>query len=73
MTQKEYRRPPYRRFLNFMKDNGIKQREVACLLGKGVSALNQNLNGTGGDLTVSEVGIICKQYGISADTYFLCL
>lgn len=65
------RHAPYSKFKAFLIENGIQQREVAELLGKSTSALNQNLNGTGGDFSLAEVRIICKKYGISADEYFL--
>lgn len=63
--------PPYTKFKAYMKENGIKQEDLAKLLGKSVSALNQNLNGTGGDFTMAEVRKICLEYGISSDTYFV--
>jgi len=66
------RHAPYTKFKAFLIQNGIHQREVAELLGKSTSALNQNLNGTGGDFSLSEVRLICQKYGISADEYFLC-
>lgn len=65
------RHTPYTKFKAFLDEKGINQKEVADLLGKSVSAFNQNLNGTGGDFSISEVRIICQKYGISADEYFL--
>ena len=53
-----------------MRKNNVSQAEVAGLLGKSASAFNQNINGTGGDLTVGEVVTICTEYGISADDFF---
>jgi transcriptional regulator with XRE-family HTH domain len=64
------KRLPYTKLKNYFSENHIPQAEVAKLLGKGVSALNQNLNGTGGDFTVTEVVLICNEYKISADVYF---
>jgi transcriptional regulator with XRE-family HTH domain len=72
LKQISRRHTPYSKFKAFLIENGIHQREVAELLGKSTSALNQNLNGTGGDFSLSEVRLICKKYGISADEYFLC-
>lgn len=65
------RHTPYTKFKAFLDEKGINQKEVANLLGKSVSAFNQNLNGTGGDFSLSEIRIICLEYGISADEYFL--
>lgn len=61
---------PYIKLKRYFSENGIKQSEVAALLNKSPSALNQNLNRTGGDFTVEEAFIICQQYGLSADEYF---
>lgn len=65
------RHQPYFKFRTLLKEKGIKQEEVAELLGKTVSALNQNINGTGGDFSVSEVRLICTTYKISADEFFI--
>ena len=64
-------REPYMKLLLYLKENRIKQKDVASLLGKSASAFNQQLNGTGADFTVEEVVKICEHYSISADTYFL--
>ncbi len=65
------RHQPYYKFRTLLKEKGIKQEEIAKLLGKTVSALNQNINGTGGDFSVSEVRLICITYNISADEFFI--
>lgn len=65
------RHTPYTKFKAFLGENGVIQREVAELLGKSTSALNQNLNGTGGDFSVVELRVMCAAYEISADDYFL--
>ncbi|MGG4007302.1 hypothetical protein ABEV57_19275 [Bacillus licheniformis] len=59
------RHTPYSKFKAFLVENNIHQREVAEMLGKSVSALNQNLNGTGGDFSLDELRVLC------ADDYFL--
>lgn len=65
------RHVPYTKFKAFLDENGVNQKEVAALLGKSAAAFNQNLNGTGGDFSLSEVRLICKTYHISADEFFL--
>lgn len=65
------RHQPYFKFKTLLKEKGIKQEEVANLLGKSVYAINQNINGTGGDFSVSEVRLICNTYKISADEFFI--
>lgn len=71
MKDTNRRHTPYTKFKAFLDEQGINQKEVAELLGKSASAVNQNLNGTGGDFSLSEVRLICKKYSISADEYFL--
>lgn len=73
MTKTERRHSPYFRFKGFLAENNISQNEIAELLGKSVSAVNQNLNGTGGNFAITELIKICRKYGISADYYFLGL
>jgi len=65
------RHTPYSKFKAFLVENNIHQREVAEMLGKSVSALNQNLNGTGGDFSLDELRVLCRNFNISADDYFL--
>jgi len=62
---------PYTKFKAFLDENNIKQAELAALLGKSVSTLNQNLNGTGGDFSMEDVRKICLTYNISADEFFI--
>lgn len=71
MANTKRRHTPYTKFKAFLDEKGVQQREVAVLLGKSPSALNQNLNGTGGDFSISELRVICNTYKISADEYFL--
>lgn len=61
----------YTKFKAWMAENDIKQKDLAELLCRRVSTINQKLNGTSGDFTMAEVRKICEQYNISSDTYFL--
>jgi transcriptional regulator with XRE-family HTH domain len=65
------RHEPYTKFKAFLEENDIPQKELAELLGKTPTSINQNLNGTGGDLSMKDVRTICKKYGISSDKYFI--
>lgn len=65
------RHKPYTKFKALLEERGIKQYEFAEQLGKSTSALNQNLNGTGGDFSLEEVRFICSKLKISADDFFL--
>ncbi len=65
------RHEPYSKFKAFLYENNIKQEEIAELIGKSSVAVNQKLNGTGGDFSIAEVRIICKKYNISADDFFI--
>ncbi len=65
------RHEPYVKFKAFLVENGIKQSELANILGKSVSALNQNINGTGGDFNLDELRLISYTYNISIDEFFI--
>lgn len=69
---KERRHTPYTKFKAYLEEIGVKQSELASLLNKTPSALNQNLNGTGGDFSLSEVRFLCQKFNISADDFFIC-
>lgn len=73
MSTVKRRHAPYQKFKEFLMEKGIKQKEVAKLLDKSQTALNQNLNGTGGDFSLLEIRKLCKEFGISGDEYFLDL
>lgn len=73
ITAVKRRHAPYQKFKSFLVENGIKQKEVAKILNKSQTALNQNLNGTGGDFLVMEIRKICMEFQISGDEYFLDL
>ncbi|MEY9097033.1 helix-turn-helix domain-containing protein [Paenibacillus sp. RC84] len=63
---------PYTKFKAFLGEYGVSQGKLGELLGKSPSAINQNLNGTGGDFTITEIRKICAAFEISADEYFIC-
>ncbi|KLU64055.1 helix-turn-helix domain protein [Desulfosporosinus acididurans] len=65
------RHKPYLKFKAFLVEKGIPQVEVAKIVGKSKTALNQNLNGTGGDLSLPDVRKICHALKISADEFFI--
>ena len=71
MKEVKRRHMPYTKFKAFLIENGISQSEVAKLLGKSTSALNQNINGTGGYVSLTEIRLLCQHNSISADEYFL--
>lgn len=58
------------KFKGYLTEHKIKQREVADLLGIRVQNLNRKLNERE-PFTLSQVKILCKHYGISADEYFV--
>lgn len=62
---------PYRKLKALLVERNITQGELASLLDKSPSGLNQNLNGTGGDFTLSDVRKVCEFLQISSDDYFI--
>lgn len=65
------RHTPYTKLKAYLQEINMTQEELAKILNKSPSALNQNLNGTGGDFSLSEVRKICVFLGISADEFFV--
>lgn len=57
------------KFKGFMAENGIKQAEIAELLGVDISNANLKINGKQ-DWTLAQVRAICEKYKISANEYF---
>lgn len=64
------KRPPYMDLKKFMMENCIKQKDMAEVLDKSASALNQNLNGTGGDFSLGEARILTETFGIPNEYFF---
>jgi transcriptional regulator with XRE-family HTH domain len=71
MKEVKRRHAPYTKLKAYLNEIGMKQSDLAKLLNKSKSALNQNLNGTGGDFSLSEVRLICQTLNISADEFFI--
>lgn len=63
-------RKPYTKFKAFLIENSIKQTDLAKMLDKSKSALNQNINGTGGDFSMKDLKVIRDKLGIRIDDYF---
>lgn len=61
---------PYLKFKGFLVENNVKQYEIAKLIGRNASTVNQRINGTGADFSPKDIRIICNTYKISADEYF---
>lgn len=66
----ERRRKPYRKLKAFIVEQGLSQKEVANYLEKTASALNQNLNGTGGDFSLSEARLLIEKYKVPPEYFF---
>lgn len=71
MRNIQRRHTPYTKFKAFLDEIGLSQQKLAEILDKSASAVNQNLNGTGGDFSLSEIRVICSMFKISSDDYFL--
>ncbi|MCI1574707.1 MAG: helix-turn-helix domain-containing protein [Weizmannia coagulans] len=64
------RHRPYKKIKAFLVENGISQKELGRALNKSQSAINQKLNGTGGDFSLNEVRIMAMKYGIPTSYFF---
>lgn len=60
----------FMKFKAYLVEHGIKQSEIARMLGITRSALNQKIHRKGNNFTIQEVSVICKTLGISMDEYF---
>lgn len=58
------------KFKGFLAANGIKQTQLAALLGLSLQSVNTKVNGKE-DFTLAQIKTICSEYGISADDYFV--
>ena len=58
------------KFKGYCVEHKIKQIEIAKLLGITVSNANEKLNGKQ-PFTLEQVRVLCSNYGISADEYFI--
>lgn len=64
------RHKPYRKIKAFLVENNISQKELGVILKKSQSAVNQKLNGTGGDFSLQEARILSQHYGIPTTFFF---
>ncbi len=64
------RHQPYKKIKAFMVENEISQKELGELLKKSPSAINQKLNGTGGDFSLNEARLMTMKYGIPTSYFF---
>ncbi|MBQ6904214.1 MAG: helix-turn-helix transcriptional regulator [Lachnospiraceae bacterium] len=61
--------PKYGKFKGFLASRGIKQSEVAELLGISQEAISMKIAGKM-VFTLEQVRMICSHYGIRADEFF---
>lgn len=64
------RRQPYTKIKVFLYQNNIPQNELGSVIGKTGSAINQKLNGTGGDFSLGEARALCERFGIPKEFFF---
>jgi len=62
---------PYSRFKAYMSEHNITQVQLAEIIGKTNTTISQNLNGTAGELSLSDVRKICRKFKISSDEFFI--
>ena len=56
------------KFKGWLAENGIKQKEIAELLGIDISNANEKINGKQ-EFTVPQIRLICQTYNVSADIF----
>lgn len=55
-------------FKAWMAANGVKQKDLAKLLGLSLNSTNMKVNGKL-DFSLEQIKVICSTYGISADIF----
>lgn len=58
------------KFKGYCAEHNIRQKEIAEVLGINIANVNEKINGKQ-QFTLEQVKILCKEYGISADEYFI--
>ena len=61
---------PYNKIKSFLVEHNISQKEVGLLIQKSPSAVNQKLNGTGGDFSLEEARLMTNHFGIPQAYFF---
>lgn len=56
------------KFKGWLAENGVKQKEIAELLGIDISNVNEKVNGKQ-EFTAPQMRAICQKYGLSADIF----
>lgn len=64
------RHTPYRKIKAFLVENNISQKELGSLINKSPSAVNQKLNGTGGDFSLQEARLLAEHFNIPRAYFF---
>ncbi|KOF56645.1 MULTISPECIES: helix-turn-helix domain-containing protein [Clostridium] len=59
----------YAKVKGYLVEHGIKQKDVATILGMSNSTFNNKLNGIG-DFTITQVKKMCKELNMNADIFF---
>lgn len=61
----------YYKFKGFLAENGIKQKEVAEILGITPNNFSRKINRNGEDFTVEQIATMCRTYKLDANQFFL--
>nr|DAS37602.1 MAG TPA: helix-turn-helix domain protein [Caudoviricetes sp.] len=61
----------YLKLKAYLVESGITQGEVAKLLGISRSTFNCKLHRNGADFTAPEMRMLCQQYNLDANKFFL--
>lgn len=62
---------PYGKLKGFMAENGIKNKDMAELLGITETSFSSKINKKGQDFTAEQMRIICNTYQLDANKFFL--
>lgn len=61
---------PYNKLKAYFVEHGIKQIDVAKVLGITNSSFNKKINRNGEDFTINQVKTLCEHYNLDANIFF---
>lgn len=62
---------PYLKLKGYMAENQIKSQDVAKLLNLTDTTFSKKINRNGQDFNAEEIRIMCKEYKLDANVFFL--
>lgn len=62
---------PYTKFKGYLAENEIKNKDVAQFLGVTETTFSKKINRKGQDFTADQIRMLCNNYKLDANKFFL--